>query len=71
MYGELTFDCPVLDKQTINYASVFGLQKDLHVSGFDFSWAVTIFYFGQLCSQFPSAYFIGRFKVPTIVGVTM
>jgi hypothetical protein len=61
----------VLDKQTINYASVFGMQKDIHVSGNDFSWAVSFFYFGQMASQFVSAYFIGRFRVATVVGIAM
>ncbi|KKA24965.1 Major facilitator superfamily transporter [Rasamsonia emersonii CBS 393.64] len=60
-----------LDKQTINYASVFGMQQDIHVSGTDFSWAVSLFYFGQLAAQLPSAYFIGRFRVATVVGITI
>jgi hypothetical protein len=61
----------VLDKQTINYAAVFGMQEEIHVSGSDFSWAVSLFYFGQLASQFVSAYFIGRFRVATVVSVAM
>jgi ACS family allantoate permease-like MFS transporter len=47
------------------------MQKDIHVSGNDFSWAVSLFYFGQMASQFVSAYFIGRFRVSTVVGIAM
>jgi ACS family allantoate permease-like MFS transporter len=61
----------VLDKQTINYAAVFGMQTDLSLSGSGFSWAITLYYFGQLASQYPSAYFISRFHVVRVVGITM
>ncbi|KAK5172058.1 uncharacterized protein LTR77_003695 [Saxophila tyrrhenica] len=60
-----------LDKQTINYASVFGLSEDLDLSGSDFSWAVSLFYFGQLASQYPTAYLISRFPVVKVVSLTI
>jgi hypothetical protein len=60
-----------LDKQSINYATIFGMNTDLHLTGSGFSWVVTIFYFGQLASEFISAYFISRFNVVRVVGVTM
>lgn len=60
-----------LDKQTINYASVFGLNEDLKLTGSQFSWVVTIFYFGQLASEFPCSYFMSRFPVTRVVGMTM
>jgi ACS family allantoate permease-like MFS transporter len=41
------------------------------LTGSGFSWVVTIFYFGQLASEFISAYFISRFNVVRVVGVTM
>ncbi|KAL2845857.1 major facilitator superfamily domain-containing protein [Aspergillus pseudoustus] len=37
-----------LDKQSINYAAVFDLRKDLQLSGSESSWARSLFYFGQL-----------------------
>jgi ACS family allantoate permease-like MFS transporter len=40
-------------------------------SGSDFSWAVSLFYFGQLTSQYPSAYLISRFPVVKVVAVTI
>ncbi|KAI3539713.1 hypothetical protein CSPX01_08669 [Colletotrichum filicis] len=60
-----------LDKQSINYASVFGLRKDLTLSGQDFSWIISLFYFGQLCSEYPAAYLMGRLPITLFVGVTI
>jgi sugar phosphate permease len=59
------------DKQTINFASVFGLQQDLNVSGSEFSWAVSLFYFGILTAQFPMTYFIGRFPATVVVSIAV
>lgn len=67
----LVFFFQFLDKQSINYAAVFGLTDDLKLSGQDFSWVVSLFYFGQLTSQYPSAYFISRFPVTKVVGATI
>ena len=39
-----------LDKNGINYASVYGLQKGTNLHGQDYSWLGSIFYFGM----FPS-----------------
>ncbi|KAK1535925.1 hypothetical protein CPAR01_09467 [Colletotrichum paranaense] len=60
-----------LDKQSINYASVFGLRNDLSLSGQDFSWIISLFYFGQLCSEYPAAYLMGRLPITLFVGVTI
>lgn len=35
-----------LDKSSINFASVYGLQKGTHLQGQDYSWLSSIFYFG-------------------------
>ena len=35
-----------LDKNGINYASVYGLQKGTNLHGQDYSWLGSIFYFG-------------------------
>lgn len=60
-----------LDKQSINYATVFGLQDDLRLTGHQFSWAVSLFYFGQLVSEYPAAYLMSRLPIVRFVGVTM
>jgi ACS family allantoate permease-like MFS transporter len=60
-----------LDKQSINYAAIFGLSEDLELSGTEFSWAISLFYFGQLCSEYPAAYLMSRLPITVFVGVTM
>lgn len=42
-----------LDKQSINFASVYGLQKGTNLVGQDYSWLSSIFYFGDY-RQLPS-----------------
>ncbi|KAK5688053.1 hypothetical protein LTS10_000031 [Elasticomyces elasticus] len=60
-----------LDKQSINYATVFGLQEDLRLTGHQFSWAVSLFYFGQLVSEYPAAYLMSRLPIVRFVGITI
>ncbi|KAK6226072.1 pantothenate transporter [Colletotrichum tabaci] len=60
-----------LDKQSINYAAVFGLSEDLRLTGSQFSWCVSLFYFGQLCSEYPAAYLMSRLPIVRFVGVTI
>ncbi|KAJ4983094.1 pantothenate transporter [Stagonosporopsis vannaccii] len=60
-----------LDKQSINYAAVFGLQEDLKLTGSEFSWAISLFYFGQFVSEYPAAYLMSRFPITIFVGITV
>ena len=36
-----------IDKQSLSYASVFGLIEDLNLHGTQYSWCSSIFYFGR------------------------
>jgi hypothetical protein len=36
-----------LDKSTLSYAAIFGLQKDTGLVGTDYSWLTSIFYLGK------------------------
>jgi hypothetical protein len=58
-----------LDKNGINYASVYGLQKGTHLQGQDYSWLGSIFYFGYLLGQPPSGYLLQRLRVGKVLGV--
>ncbi|EEU37121.1 uncharacterized protein NECHADRAFT_52085 [Fusarium vanettenii 77-13-4] len=60
-----------LDKQSINQAAIFGLRDDLHLTGEQFSWAVSLFYLGQLCSEYPAAYLLSRLPITLYVGCTI
>lgn len=41
-----------LDKNGINYASVYGLQKGTNLHGDDYSWLSSIFYFGYMAGEY-------------------
>ncbi|KAH7367823.1 major facilitator superfamily domain-containing protein [Plectosphaerella cucumerina] len=60
-----------LDKQSINQAAIFGLRKDLALTGEQYSWAVSLFYLGQLCSEYPAMYLLSRLPISLYVGVTI
>ncbi|KAH6989852.1 major facilitator superfamily domain-containing protein [Ilyonectria destructans] len=70
LLAALTF-CADLDKGSINYAAIFGLREDLHLSGLEYSWVVSLFYFGQLCSEYPAAFILSRFRLINFVGITI
>lgn len=50
----LTFDLQYLDKVTIFYAAVYGMQADLNLVGQQHSWANSLFYFGCLAAELPA-----------------
>lgn len=55
----------------MTYAAVFGLRSDLNLSGSQYSWAVSLFYFGQLASEYPAIYLMSRLHLVRFVGVCM
>jgi hypothetical protein len=62
-----------LDKATLSYASVFGLLKDTHLHGEDYSWLGSIVYVAQLVFQPLIAYLlvklpIGKFAATMVLG---
>ncbi|CEJ54136.1 Putative Permease of the major facilitator superfamily [Penicillium brasilianum] len=44
-----------LDKTTLSYASVMGLQSDIGLTGDQYQWLGSIFYFGYLAVEYPSS----------------
>ncbi|KAL6244412.1 hypothetical protein RBB50_008654 [Rhinocladiella similis] len=59
-----------LDKNGINYASVYGLQKGTNLHGQEYSWLGSIFYFGYLWAQFPAGWALQRLRIGKVVGTT-
>ncbi|GAB7360926.1 hypothetical protein MBLNU230_g0910t1 [Neophaeotheca triangularis] len=49
-----------LDKTSISYASIMGLKSDINLQGDDYQWLGSMFYFGYLAFEFPSAYLLQR-----------
>ncbi|KAK7535606.1 major facilitator superfamily domain-containing protein [Phyllosticta paracitricarpa] len=59
----MTYLLQYLDKNAINYSSVYGLKQGTHLHGDQYSWLNSIFYFGYLVAQYPSGYIMQRFPI--------
>ncbi|KAI7509885.1 hypothetical protein KC347_g4795 [Hortaea werneckii] len=60
-----------LDKQSLSYAGAFELITDLGLTNSQYSWCSSIFYVGQLVSEFPIIYLLSRLHLTKFVGVTI
>ena len=56
-----TYMLQYLDKSSINFAAVFGLEDGTHLQGQQYAWLSSIFYFGYLVSQYPAGYLLRTF----------
>ncbi|EFW99123.1 major facilitator superfamily transporter allantoate [Grosmannia clavigera kw1407] len=52
-----------VDKTTLSYAAVFGIQKDLRLHGTDYSWLSALFYLGFLAWAVPASMLLQRLPV--------
>ncbi|KAK3686797.1 hypothetical protein LTR37_019476, partial [Vermiconidia calcicola] len=57
-----------LDKNGINYASAYGLEEGLGLTGQDYSWLSSIFYFGYLVAQYPAGYLMQRLPIAKVLS---
>lgn len=55
--------CQLMDKTTNSYASIMGLKTDLNMSGTEYSWVGSSFYFGYLIFEYPANYLIQKFPL--------
>lgn len=57
-----------IDKTTLSYAAIFGIQKDLHLHGQQYSWLSSVFYFGFLGWAIPTNLLLQRLPVGKYLG---
>ncbi|KAK7946070.1 uncharacterized protein PG986_010391 [Apiospora aurea] len=67
----IVFLLQYLDKQSLSYASVFGLITDLNMTSTQYSWCSSIFYVGQLVAEYPFIYLMSRLHLTKFVGATI
>lgn len=70
----IMFACYMLqfiDKISLNYANVMGLQKDLHMKGNDFSWMATAFFIAYAVAEFPQGWLLQRFPPAKVLGLNV
>lgn len=67
----LVFFTQYLDKQSLSYASVYGLLPDLGLTDSQYSWLTSCFYLSQLVSEWPFIYLMSRLPLAKFVGCTI
>jgi MFS family permease len=67
----LVFFTQYLDKQSLAYASVYGLITDLNLTDTQYSWLTSGFYLAQLVSEWPFIYLMSRLPIAKFVGSTI
>ncbi|CAG7983613.1 unnamed protein product [Penicillium olsonii] len=60
-----------IDKTTLSYAAIFGIQEDLNLSGAEYSWLSSVFYFGFLAWSFPTNLLMQKFPIGKYLGVNI
>lgn len=52
-----------LDKTSISYASIMGLQEDIDLQGDDYQWLGSMFYFGYIAWEYPTNRLLQRLPI--------
>ncbi|CDH18135.1 uncharacterized protein ZBAI_09923 [Zygosaccharomyces bailii ISA1307] len=65
----LVYAAQFLDKTSMSYAAVMGLQTDLKMKGNMYSWSGTSFYLGYLVFEYPAAWLLQRFPLSKTLAI--
>lgn len=57
-----------IDKTTLSYAAIFGIEDDLNLKGKQYSWLSSLFYFGFLAWALPTNLLLQRLPVGRYLG---
>ncbi|TFK46759.1 MFS general substrate transporter [Heliocybe sulcata] len=60
-----------IDKTTLSYAAIFGLQKDLNLASSEYSWLSSLFYFGWLGWALPTNLLMQKFPLNKYLAVNI
>ncbi|KAL4890556.1 major facilitator superfamily domain-containing protein [Aspergillus ambiguus] len=66
-----TYFLQFVDKVSLNYANVMGLQEDLGMSGNDFSWLATAFFIAYAVAEVPQGILLQKFPITKVLGVNV
>lgn len=67
----LTYALQSIDKTTLGYAAVFGLEDDLKLHGTEYSWLGAIFYLGYLVWEFPTNVMLQKLPINHFMSGTV
>ncbi|KFG86528.1 hypothetical protein MANI_113625 [Metarhizium anisopliae] len=60
-----------LGTSAIGFTAILGLREDLHLTGTDFSWANSTYYFGFLIAAYPASMIMVRWRVGKMIAVAV
>ncbi|KAH7137531.1 vitamin H transporter [Dactylonectria estremocensis] len=60
-----------LDKTALSFTAIMGLRDDLHLSGSNFSWASSMYYFGYLVASYPVGMLMVRWQVGKTIALSI
>ncbi|KAG7096489.1 hypothetical protein E1B28_003919 [Marasmius oreades] len=60
-----------VDKTTLSYAAIFGIQKDLKLGKSEYSWLSSLFYFGWLAWALPTNLLMQKFPLNKYLAVNI
>ncbi|KAG0651062.1 putative transporter [Hyphodiscus hymeniophilus] len=66
-----TYFLQALDKGTLSFASIMGIQKDTHLVGQQFSWLTTCIYVAVLIVEYPTNRLIQRLPIAKYLGCSI
>ncbi|KAK5054529.1 hypothetical protein LTR84_001420 [Exophiala bonariae] len=66
----LSMTLQYMDKQALPAASILGIIQDLKLSGAQYSWASSIFWFGYLASTYATPYLMVRLPIGKVLSCT-
>jgi hypothetical protein len=59
------------DKTTLSYAAIFGIKKDLALTGDEYSWLSSLFYFGWLAWAVPTNVLMQKFPLAKYLAINV
>ncbi|CAK3925552.1 related to allantoate permease [Lecanosticta acicola] len=66
-----TYLLQYIDKQSLTYAAVFDLFASTGTDSKQYSWLVSLFYFGYLAAEWPMSYVAQKLPTGTVVSVSI
>ncbi|CCL98378.1 uncharacterized protein FIBRA_00373 [Fibroporia radiculosa] len=59
-----------LDKTALNYGNLYGMRTDLDVTGQQFDWFASAFYFGYLIGNYPQGWLLQHYHAGRVLATT-
>ncbi|KAE8318287.1 major facilitator superfamily domain-containing protein [Aspergillus transmontanensis] len=67
----LSYMLQFLDKQSLSQAAIMGIIEDLKLTGTEYSWSGSIFYFSYLVFSYPASMLLVRLPIAKVLATTL